>query len=109
MSEFDGNEGSIVSTTVAAGMTHNYNECPDDSKPVFKGQFFGKNKLKELMDDCGSDFNGLRIYNSMTDGGEGGFVVVGVKADQNDMYENIILASGPTGPNCCAASSPLNE
>ncbi|TGE16766.1 hypothetical protein [Hymenobacter elongatus] len=109
MSVFDGNEGTIVTVTAAAAVTHNYNECPDDSKPVFKGQFFGKNKLKDLIDDCGSEFIGIRIYNAMDANGEGGFVLVGVKADQNDLYDNIILADGPSCPPCCAPNSPLNN
>ena len=109
MSTFDGNEGTIVNETVAASLTHNYNECPDDSKPVFKGQFFGKNKLKALMDDCGSEFVGIRIYNAIDDNGQGGFVLVGVKSDMGDLYERVMLATGPTCPNCCAADSPLTN
>ncbi|MCB2377679.1 hypothetical protein LGH70_08810 [Hymenobacter sp. BT635] len=108
MSTFDGNEGTIVNQTTAAGMTHNYRECPDDTKPVYNAQFFGALKLKALMDDCGDDFMGLRIYNGIDESGNPTLVLVGVKADQNDMYERIMLASGPRCPNCCDSSSPLN-
>lgn len=107
MSVFDGNEGSIVTETVAAGMTHNYREWPDDSKPVFNGQFFGKNKIKDLIDDCGSEFMGIRIYNAIDDNGAPGFVLVGVKADENDLTDKIMLASGPACPTCCASDSSL--
>lgn len=107
MSNFDGNEGSVIPLSTAEDMTQRYQEWPADSKPVFNGQFFGKNKLKELIDDCGSEYVGIRIYNSIDDNDTPGFVIVGVKADQNDMYENKILASGPNCPSCCASASPL--
>jgi hypothetical protein len=102
---FTGDEGNIIYKEEAVALTALYRETHGSR---FLGQFFGKDKIKELIEDCGNEFVGIRIYNSQTDDGRQGFVLVGVKADENDLYERKMLAQGPQCPNCCAPSSPLN-
>jgi len=102
---FDGSEGTIIDKDQAAPMTTAYQEAHPGE---FRAQFFGKDKLKELVADCGAEYVGIRIYNALDDAGNQSFVIVGVKADENDMYDKAILATGPSCPPCCAPASPLN-
>ncbi|GAA3944791.1 hypothetical protein [Hymenobacter algoricola] len=102
---FTGDEGTIIYESEAVPLTAMYREEHGSS---FKAQFFGKDKIKELIDSCGDQYIGLRIYNAQGDDGFRGFVLVGVKADENDLYEQKMLASGPACPPSCAPSSPLN-
>ncbi|TGE29669.1 hypothetical protein [Hymenobacter metallicola] len=103
---FTGDEGEIIYQSTAVPMTRAYR---DEKGTTFKGQFFGKNKLKEVLDDAGSEYVGIRIYNALDESGNTCFVITAVKADENDLYENKLLANGPSCPPCCAPDSPLNE
>ncbi|UOQ74577.1 hypothetical protein [Hymenobacter cellulosilyticus] len=103
---FTGNEGDIIYQATAEPMTRAYRE---QKGTEFKAQFFGKNQLKQIIDDAGSEYVGIRIYNALDDAGNQSFVLVAVKADENDLYENKMLANGPACPPCCAPDSPLNE
>lgn len=107
MTYFDGNEGAIVNTKAAVPLTRAYSQQASEAQPAFKAQFFGKNMIQKLLDDCGAECAGIRIYNAADANGTTGFVLVGVTADGTDMHENMMLADGPTCPPNCTADSPL--
>lgn len=100
-------DGEFIDLDVAVRDTRRYRAQPGAT--AFKAQFFGKDRINALLNEPGCV--GIRIYNSVDALGRKGFVLVGAKADESDLYlePNQLLATGPACPPCCAPGSPLNE
>ena len=70
-----------------------------------KGYFFGKEKLETLLQQ--SDSEGIRIYFGETET-DFKLVLVGAKADQDDILTKI-LDSGSPCPDKCGVDNALNS
>ncbi|MBC6988430.1 MULTISPECIES: hypothetical protein [Hymenobacter] len=118
---FDGTEGSFTHKQHAASLTKKHRT---DHPESISSQFFGKEKLLHLLNH--PDCVGIRIYNSKSDEGQHGFVVVGVNAEEKDLLHHpegaersvalaapaeatsLILVNGPCCPPSCATENELN-
>ena len=97
---FNGNEGTVISEAVAAGMNANWRA---KNKGKVKGVFYGKNKLHDILTQEGC--MGIRIYFSELPTGELTAVLVGVDSNEADMVSGIILDMGVGCPTSCTVSS----
>jgi len=97
---FDGNEGTVISKATAASMNAAWRA---NHKDEIKGVFYGRNKLKDILDQ--TDCKGIRVYFSELPTGEMTAVLVGVKADESDMENGIILDNGELCPTSCTVSA----
>ncbi len=97
---FDGNEGTVISKATASAMNAAWRA---KHKGEVKGVFYGKNKLKDILDQ--TDCVGIRIYFSELPTGKLTAVLVGAKADTSDMENGIIIDMGIDCPNDCTPST----
>lgn len=102
---FNGTEGEIVTLSEAAEWTANYRETIPAGG--IKGHFFGKDLLNEILDQ--SECMGIRIYYGMEDDGTKNLVLVGAKADEDDMEDGVILERSVKCPPNCGQSNQLNS
>ena len=102
---FTGNEDHRISLTEAAKLTGNYRKQMSGND--IKGEFFGSDAIKELLnqDDC----VGIRIYNGLSDDGIPHNVLVSAKANENDIDSGLILEKGIPCPPDCGETNILNS
>lgn len=100
---FDGSEGGQISLDEGANMTSRYRE---ENPNEIKGHFFGKDILKEILNQDGC--MGIRMYYGINEKGEKELVIVGADSDQNDMLEIVGDISLPC-PSRCGNSNGLNS
>lgn len=117
MAKFTGDEGNLISSSVAAEYTKRFREKKEKEgkkpKSFSEAQFFGNEKLKKLMEKEGCV--GLRIYFGVSKDKEfdDQVVLVAVDADGKDLTSTRIglkdmpagnddaLAGGPVCPHVC--------
>jgi hypothetical protein len=104
---FTGNESHIITLTEATEWTKNYRESVPLETPKIKAHFFGINKLNQILSQEGCV--GIRAYYAIDDDGEKQLVLVGAMANEEDMYEGVILDRSVPCPTQCATLSPLNS
>ncbi len=101
---FTGREDHHVTLAEATAWTANYrNNNPGE----VKGYFYGKDAITAIL--AQTNCVGIRIYNAINDRDEKVLVLVGVKADESDMYTGVMAERGISCPPMCPPSSPLNE
>lgn len=100
---FDGNEGSWISLDDGALLTETYRE---NNPGKLKGYFFGKDKLETLLNQ--SDSMGIRIYYGEDANGTQKMVLVGAKANQDDILDKV-LDFGEPCPSQCGNDNVLNS
>ncbi len=94
--KFDGSEGSFISLVEAKAKTrrHRAKMSPKDLKAFF----FGKDKLKEILNQ--KDCVGLRVYYGANADQTPELVIVGVTEDMNDISTKILDRAFPCPPYC---------
>jgi hypothetical protein len=100
---FDGKEGSIISTEMAAELTGNHRQ---KNLGQVQGYFYGKENLEAILSQEGC--MGIRIYYGMNDEGVPQLVLVGADAAENDMLD-VIVEIGAGCPPRCASKNALNS
>jgi len=101
---FTGHEDHSISLSTAASYTKNYR----DSNPnQVKGHFFGRDAIEDALDQTGCV--GIRIYYGVDETGKKQLIIVGVNADENDLYNGIILDRSIQCPPNCGIANPLNS
>ncbi len=94
---FTGNEDHSISLKDAAKLTANYRKNAGPNA-ILAG-FFGKETLKKILDQ--DDCVGIRFYYGQDDMGTPKMVLVGTKANEDDLIDGIIAErSWPCPPNC---------
>jgi hypothetical protein len=101
---FTGNENHDIPLATAAEWTKNYR---DDNPGETKGHFFGKDAITEILGQA--DCVGIRIYYAINDDGDKQLIVVGVKANQDDLYNGLLAERSYNCPPVCGADNPLNS
>lgn len=102
---FNGNESSPIDLTDAEAWTENYRNSVTPG--TTKAHFFGKNKLMTILNQTGC--MGIRAYYAIDNNGDKQLVLVGANADEQDMYEGVILDRATPCPTSCDQNSPLNS
>lgn len=102
---FNGTEGSFVTLREASGWTANYRATIASGEII--AHFFGTDKIKAILDQ--SDCVGIRIYYGIDENGKKNLILVGAKANEDDMVDGLILERAFTCPPKCATSNVLNS
>jgi hypothetical protein len=102
---FTGNEDQQITLTEGAALTAEYrNNAGQD--PVL-GHYVAKSILTDILTQ--TNCVGIRVYYGQKTNGEKQLVIVGVDADENDLYEGIIADRSTTCPPYCSTANPLNS
>lgn len=116
--KFTGNEGVFIPNALAKERTSRFHEkkIKQGHKPktYVEAQFFGRNKIEELLKEFDKECVGLRFYFMVTEDKEFADQLVAVAVDENgvDLTETAIglkdmpspgkaLVGGPTCPSVC--------
>ena len=104
---FNGNEGGVITLTEGAKLTANYRNAHPGNPNLVLGSFMGIKQINKILEQPGCV--GIRTYYGLTDRGVKQIVMVGVNADENDLYEGIILDLAHLCPPNCSVQNPLNS
>jgi len=102
---FTGHEDHSISLNEAAALTRNYR----DSVPpgtVISG-YFSHDGLSKILDQ--SACVGVRIYYALSESGDPKFVLVGAKADGDDLYKGELAEHSVDCPPFCPTPNPLSS
>jgi hypothetical protein len=102
---FTGNENHNISLTDASALTANFRT----GKPAntILGFFYGKQAIQNILNQ--EDCVGIRIYYAQESNGSPKMVIVGVKANQDDIHNGLIAEFGNPCPNMCGNLNALNS
>lgn len=101
---FTGNENHSITLEEASKLTANYRKSAGSGARL--AGFFGKTTIEKLLEQEGCV--GLRVYYAQDDEGTPEMVLVGAKADEDDIIGIIAERVVPCPPNCGTAN-PLNS
>jgi hypothetical protein len=99
------NDGTFVTLEEGADYTAAYREQFADPKDIIKGLFVGTNKVNALLAQEG--VVGIRIYFGVNGDGVPNLVVVGAKANGDDVTDLIVERLKPCPP-VCGSGNALN-
>lgn len=102
---FTGNEDQSISLAEAAQMTAAYRNSVEPD--AIKGCYFSKDALSSVLQQ--TDCVGVRMYFAKQGDGSMDLVVVGVKANEDDLIDGIILERSFRCPPICGVSNDLNS
>lgn len=103
---FTGNEDHSISLEDASKLTANYqkNAGANDRK----AGFFGKSAIHSILDQ--DDCVGIRIYFGQDEDGVPELVLVGAKADMDDIVNGVIAEKMiPCPPNCSSENALISD
>jgi len=103
--QLSASQDHAISLSEATTYTGNYRK--DSSAGSIKGEFFGMNAIKTLLDQQGAI--GMRIYYGKKDDGTPVLVIVAVNEDGTDMANGTIDERGYPCPPVCDGNSPLSN
>lgn len=102
---FTGNEDHAITLAEAAALTAAYRDTVPTTATI--AHYFGKDAILELL--AQENAVGLRIYYGIdTATGEKKLVITGVDADENDLYQGLLLDKSLPCPETCSSANPLN-
>ena len=102
---FTGNENHDITLDEASAMTKLYRQSvPSGSR---KGGFFGRDAIEALL--AQTDCVGIRYYHGIDSRGEPVIILVGVVANEDDLYAGDLLEFAIPCPNQCGANNALNS
>lgn len=101
---FTGQEDHQIPLATAAEWTKNYRTANPSQT---KGHFFGKEYIQSILaqENC----VGIRIYYALDENGAKQLILVGVDANENDLYQGIIAERSFKCPPFCGVNNPLNS
>ena len=100
---FTGNEDHSITLATAAEWTANYREA---HKTWLKGHFFGKKAINDIL--VQANCVGIRIYYALDPDGVQRLVIVGVKANEDDLVNGSLAERGIPCPPFCGSGNVLN-
>lgn len=100
---FNGSEGGEITLQDGAAMTKEYRR---QNPGEIKGHFFGKDILKDILEQEGC--MGIRMYYGIGESGQKELVLVGADASEDDMTELVADLSLPC-PGVCGSANALNS
>lgn len=100
---FTGREDHSISLATAAAWTANYRAAEPGA---VLGHFYGKDAITAIL--AQANCVGIRIYHAIDDKGAKQLVIVGVKANENDIYTGLLAERGLVCPPMCGGGNALN-
>ncbi len=104
MTTLNGTEGENIPLEEAIQMTRAFRLANPDAIKAF---YLGKDIMNELLRQ--NNCVGMRIYNALDVDNQPQVVIVGVTADNEDLYEGIRADKTKPCPSLCDINSPLNQ
>ncbi len=101
---FNGTEGDHISLSKAGDYTKTWRDTYSTLK---KGVFIGKDNINDILNQPNCE--GIRIYFGINDNSDNCAVLVGAKADENDMVHGVIVNGGKLCPTICGVDNDLNS
>ena len=101
---FTGSEDHSISLAEAARMTK---EFRDNNPGKVLGAFYGKDAINAILNQPGCV--GIRYYNAISSENKNVIVLVGVDANENDLYNGVLAEYGLKCPSYCSINNPLNS
>ena len=101
---FTGNENHFIDLQTASEWTANYRNA---NPGAIKGHFFGKKAIKDILNQ--EECVGMRIYYALDENGVDQLILVGVTADENDLFEGLLAERSFPCPPRCGVDNPLNS
>lgn len=102
---FTGNENHDIPLSTASQWTKNYREA--NPSGAVKGHFYGKAAIQAIL--AQSNCVGVRIYYALDDTGAKKLVLTGVDANENDLYNGVLVERGLDCPPYSGTANPLNS
>jgi hypothetical protein len=102
---FSGSEDHKITLVEGSALTKRYRNSVPPGTTI--GHFVGKDDLVELLNQ--PSCVGVRIYYALGTDNRKELVLVGVKSNEDDLFEGIILDKTLGCPVACAADNPLNS
>ena len=100
---FTGTEDHSITLNDAKILTKNYRN--DQGEGAFLAGYFGKKAISDILGQ--TNCVGVRIYMALDSNGDEKFVIVGVDANEDDLYNGTIAEFSIGCPPRCPSSSPL--
>jgi hypothetical protein len=102
---FDGKVGEEITLATASSCAENYRNQMVSGD--LKGHFFGKDHFNAILEQ--SDCVGIRIYNGIDGNSKPVLIMVGAKANEDDLVDGIIVDNGVPCPDRCGRANDLNS
>jgi hypothetical protein len=105
MADLTGHEDHNIGLQAAANMTRRYRESIEKGNKI--AGYFGEDAIEAILAQDGCI--GIRYYYGINDEGQKVLILVGVKANADDIYEGRIMEMSWPCPHCCSTANPLNS
>ncbi len=103
---FTGHEDHSITLATAAEWTANFRRTIQSGDT--RGHFYGKDAIQAILNQEGCV--GIRIYYALDERAAKQLIIVGTKADENDLYNGLLAErSIPCPPLCGGGGNPLNS
>ncbi|HEX5003326.1 MAG TPA: hypothetical protein VFW78_12595 [Bacteroidia bacterium] len=102
---FPGPDDHNISLEDAATLTRRYRNAIASSNII--GGLFNADAVRDLLNQ--PDCAGLRYYHGLDSGGKPVLVLVGVTAENVDLFEGTLLEMSVLCPDFCSETNPLNS
>lgn len=99
-----GNENHDFPLQTASQWTKNYRNASTAGAAI--AHYFGKAAIQAILNQ--EECVGIRIYYALDDSGAKQLIAVGVKANQDDLYNGLIAERTYPCPTMCSSANPLN-
>ena len=99
-----GHENHAITLEEASKLTANFRKWRPNA---IKAHFFGRDAIQQILDQEGC--LGIRMYNAFDDNEKPHLVLVGVDANENDLYTGTTVEFSKPCPPFCGANNPLNS
>lgn len=100
---FNPNQNHSITLTAAAEMTEDYRNA---NPGAILGGFFGKDAIQAILNQ--TDCVGIKYYYALNNGAPT-LVLVGAKANQDDLYTGLLAEFSLPDPPNSGSNNPLNS
>lgn len=101
---FTGNENHSITLDEASAWTKTYRVA---NPQALKGHFYGKTALQNILNQTGCV--GIRAYYAIDNNGQKQLILVGVDANENDLYNGLLAERSRPCPPYCGSNNVLNS
>jgi hypothetical protein len=102
---FTGHEDHSISLATASQWTKNYRATIPVGAAI--AEYFGKDAILAIL--AQPTCVGIRLYYAIDDSGVKHTIIVGVNADENDLYNGLLAERTILCPQNCSDANPLNS
>ena len=101
---FTGHENHAITLEEASKLTANFRKWRPNAT---KAHFFGRDSIQQILDQ--EACVGIRIYNGFDENEKPQLIMVGVDANESDLYTGVIAEFSQPCPPYCGVNNSLNS